>query len=129
MNIAERLDTIRQTTPGCELIAFGDLGTRLVLRSSAVSQPPQEYLDQLCAQADHGFGLQDALASQVSPHPDITPEVMVITAQAGRIYIRSQNADQNTASDAILCVCDCEITAKSLIDPAINLLNDLAGGA
>ncbi len=129
MNIAERLETIRQTTPGCELIAFGDLGTRLVLRSSAVSQPPQEYLDQLCAQADHGFDLQDALASQVSPHPETVPEVMVITAQEIRIYIRSKTADQDTASDAILCVCDSAITAKALVAPAITLLNDLAGGA
>lgn len=129
MNIAERLDTMRRATPGCDLIAFGDLGTRLVLRSSAVSQPPQEYLDQLCAQADHGFGLQDALASQMSSHSGTVPEVMVITPQETRIYIRSQNADQDTASDAILCVCDSEITAKSLISPAITLLNNLAGGA
>ncbi len=129
MNIAERLDTMRQAAPGCDLIAFGDLGTRLVLRSSATTQPPQEYLDQLCAQADHGFVLQDALAGQVSSHPDTMPEVMVITPQETRIYIRAQNADQDTASDAILCVCDSEITAKALIAPAINLLNDLAGGA
>ena len=129
MNIAEQLDTMRQAAPGCDLIAYGDLGTRLVLRSSATTQPPQEYLDQLCAQAGHGFGLQDVLASQVSSHHDTVPEVMVITPQETRIYIRSQNADQDTASDAILCVCDSEITAKALIAPAINLLNDLAGGA
>jgi len=129
MNIAERLDPMRQAAPGCDLVAFGDLGTRLVLRSSAASQPPQEYLDQLCAQADHGFGLQDVLASQVSPRDRTVPEVMVITPQETRVYIRAQNAGQDTACDAILCVCDSETTAKTLITPAINLLNDLAGGA
>lgn len=128
MNIAKRLDAMRQAAPGCELIAFGDLGTRLVLRSSAASQPPQEYLDRLCAQADHGFGLQDVLASQVSSRDGTVPEVMVITPQETRIYIRALNSGQDTASDAILCVCDSEMTAKALIAPAISLLNDLAGG-
>ena len=128
MDIAERLETLRDAAPGCALVAFGDLGARLVLRSSAAVQHPQEYFDQLCAQAEHGFLLQDALSAQITPRPMATAEVFVVTPQETRMYIRSPDAGQDTASDALLCVCDCETTARSLLPPATTLLRDLVGG-
>jgi hypothetical protein len=128
MDIAGRLSALRESTPGCALVAFGDLGTRLVLRSSAAGQQPQEYLDQLCAQAAHGFSLQDALTDQTtSPNVDAA-EVIVVTPQETRIYIRAPGAAQDTANDAILCVCDNEHSARTLVTPAMALLDDLCAG-
>jgi hypothetical protein len=129
MDIAGRLTSLRETTPGCALVAFGDLGTRLVLRSSAAVQVPQEYLDQLCAQAEHGFCLQDALAGWNTPRGDGPAEVIVVTSREVRIYIRRPGAAPDTASDAILCVCDSEHIARTLVSPAMILLSDLSGGA
>ena len=127
MNISERLDVMRQAEPGCNLVAFGDLGTRLVLRSSAATQQPQEYLDQLCAQAEQGFGLQDLLGSQEEPHQ--TNEVLVITPRETRIFVRSSVTGDTADNDAILCVCNDEQTAQSLIQPAKAVLDDLLGPA
>lgn len=129
MNIAERLETIRQAVPGCALVAFGDLGSKLVLRSSSTVQHPQEYLDQLCAQANHGFYLQDALLEQNTPRGHNAGEVMVVTVQETRIFIRTPDADRTAASDAILCVCDSEQAARDLVAPAKQLLIDLCRGA
>lgn len=128
MDIAGRLKALREATPGCALVAFGDLGTRLVLRSSAAGQHRQEYLDQLCAQAAHGFFLQDALSGPATPHGDGAAEVIVVTPQETRIFIRRPGAPQDTASDAILCVCDSEHSAQALVTPAMTLLGDLSEG-
>lgn len=127
MTIAERLDTLRQSTPGCSLVAFGDLGARLVLRNSAAAQQPQEYLDQLCAQADHGFTLQDMLANPDASHDGALSEVVVVTPVETRIYVRALAGGQDTENDVILCVCDSENTAKRLISPARALLAGLTG--
>ena len=128
MDIAGRLNALRDTTPGCALVAFGDLGTRLVLRSSAKGQQPQEYLDQLCTQAAHGFSLQDALADQATLSGEDTAEVVVVTPQETRVYLRNPDASKDTANDAILCVCDTEHSARSLVPPAMALLGDLSEG-
>ncbi|AZV77278.1 hypothetical protein EBB79_04810 [Parasedimentitalea marina] len=129
MDITGRLHSLRETTPGCALVAFGDLSTQLVLRSSAAVQVRQEFLDQLCAQAEHGFCLQDALAGWNTPRGEGSAEVIVVTPQETRIYIRRPGAAQDTACDAILCVCDTESSARTLISPAMTLLHDLSEGA
>jgi len=128
MDIASRLNALRETSPGCALVAFGDLGTRLVLRSSAAGQQPQEYLDQLCAQAAHGFCLQDALSDQTTLPGDETVEVVVVTPQETRVYLRNPGASQDTENDTILCVCNNEQSARSLVAPAMTLLHDLSEG-
>jgi len=129
MNLAARLETMRQGVPGCTLVAFGDLGTRLVLRCSAEFSPPQEFLDELCTQAEHGFLLQDALLGSDSARDWIPSEVSVVTPHETRMYIRAPGTAQETANDAILCVCDTEETAREMIAPAKTLLDDLSRGA
>ncbi|WIY25856.1 hypothetical protein [Parasedimentitalea psychrophila] len=129
MDITARLDSLRKTTAGCGLVAFGDLGTRLVLRSSAAVQHRQEYLDQLCAQAEHGFHLQDALAAPITAPSGGAATVIVVTPQETRIYIRRPGATASTANDAILAVCDNEHSAQALVAPAMSLLSDLSEGA
>lgn len=129
MNLAARLETMRQGVPGCTLVAFGDLGTRLVLRCSAETSPPQEILDELCTQAEHGFFLQDALLGADTAHDRTVAEVSVVTPHETRMYIRVPGAADETANDAILCVCDTEKIAREMIAPAKTLLDDLSRGA
>mgnify|MGYP001595256999 CR=1 FL=1 len=57
MTIQDDLDQLRAQTPGCELSAFGDLSSSLILRFSAESRMPREKLDQLCTRAERGFGV------------------------------------------------------------------------
>ncbi|MFY9211804.1 MAG: hypothetical protein WAO69_11805 [Aestuariivita sp.] len=51
MSVADELDKLRATLPGCTLVAYGDLGTRIVLCASAAQKRPQEELDALCMAA------------------------------------------------------------------------------
>lgn len=125
MNISERLNAMRQTDPECNLVAFGDLGTRLVLRSSAAIQHPQEYLDKLCVQAKHGFEQQDLLWQQDTS--DAVDEVLVITPHETRVYVRSPKAGDPVDNDAILCVGQAGQNTQQLITQAKALLNDLSG--
>lgn len=51
MSVVDELDKLRATLPGCTLVAFGDLGARIVLCASAAEKRPQEELDALCSAA------------------------------------------------------------------------------
>ncbi|QJF51737.1 hypothetical protein [Roseobacter ponti] len=51
MTIHERLSELRTRFESCEIAAFADLSTRMVLASSARNGVTQEQLDDLCAEA------------------------------------------------------------------------------
>lgn len=51
MTIAQELESLRQAVPGCQIAAYADLGSRLVLSVSAPKRPQQEELDALSERA------------------------------------------------------------------------------
>ncbi|MEM7075807.1 MAG: hypothetical protein AAGA28_10675 [Pseudomonadota bacterium] len=55
MSIGEILNRYRETLPECELAAFGDLKSRLILQSSHTADIRRELLDSLCIEADRAF--------------------------------------------------------------------------
>lgn len=118
MSIAQGLDYLRDGHPACSLAAFGDLGTRLVLRSSAATEHPQEFYDQFCAQAAQGFGLSDGL-----PRPEDTApgnEVIVLTPQDARVFVRSPD----NGSDFVGCICDAQQDLEDLAGAAAAMLSE-----
>lgn len=59
MTIQAHLDTLRRGTAGCQLTAFGDLSSKLILRSSSAAARPREELDNLCTKAATCFAVLD----------------------------------------------------------------------
>ncbi len=55
MTLQTHLDDLRKQVSGCDLTAFGDLSSRLILRSSSAETCQRERLDQLCQRAVDSF--------------------------------------------------------------------------
>ncbi len=60
MTLQKHLDDLRGSVTGCDLAAFADLSSKLVLRSSSVNSIPRERMDQLCSVAKQCFELTEA---------------------------------------------------------------------
>ncbi len=123
MNIAEKLDALRNTLPACDLVAFGDLGTRLVLRTSATRPCPQEQLDRIAALAARSFALSDAVHAELGlPAPE--QDILVLTAQDTRLLARSRR----NAADFLCCSVPPGKAVPPLSGPAHAFLDDIAEG-
>ena len=101
MDVAEALDTLRQDADGCDLVAFADLASGMVLRVSSARRHPQEELDVLPGLALSVFGSPiaegaAALLDGANPGTAIT-----VTSVDARLYMRAPSP----ATEALICVC------------------------
>ncbi|MEM6578012.1 MAG: hypothetical protein AAF678_05930 [Pseudomonadota bacterium] len=63
MSVQNILDTCRHSTDGCDIVAFGDYRSLLILRSSHQAHLRREALDALTAEAATLFEQLDAIAN------------------------------------------------------------------
>ena len=89
MSVVDELDKLRATLPGCTLVAFGDLGARIVLCASAAEKRPQEELDALCIAASTSLdgGAAHALAPMLGG--DALSQVVAVSPGEIRVFLRS----------------------------------------
>lgn len=104
MTVAGKLEDLRAALPGCSLVAFGDLSSRLTLCVSASEKRPQEQLDALCVTA--GRFLDGPMARRSTAllgggKHIVLNEVAVLTTSDLQLYLRSENDD----ADVLCCVC------------------------
>ncbi|EBA14705.1 hypothetical protein RSK20926_01722 [Roseobacter sp. SK209-2-6] len=123
-DLSQQLDALRLAVPGCQLAAYGDLVTGLVLRSSSAKSYPQEYLDALCLQAQQSFLLLDAaLNAGNQEHSSASEEILMLSAGEKRIFFRGSDH----ADDTLLCVCEEIIETEALSLAARNLITQIEG--
>lgn len=104
MGVVEELFSIRSASPGCSLAAFGDLGSKLVLRVSAESDWPQERLDDLCLTAADCFERTDRAVSDGrfgGLEGEVADSAIVLGPADIRLFLRGRS----DPSDVICCVC------------------------
>lgn len=65
MSLQALLDKCRNEVTGCDIVAFGDYHSSLILRSSQERHIRREALDTLCAEAARTFGQLDAVANSI----------------------------------------------------------------
>lgn len=114
MGIQEDLDALRQSVPGCDVVAFADIGTNLVLVASSEGSPRRELLDQLCGAAVGHFG-KNAVA-------DLDVPDIALDAEANgpvRIFMR----DRSEPSDAICAICKPDVDIEAYLSNARDLLD------
>jgi hypothetical protein len=100
MPLGERLDRCRSEVAGCELVAYGDLGSGLILRSSSHQPCPRERLDALCDAA--AVQLRGARCQQLAGQSGAPPRLAVtMTRDETRIFVATGVA--GTAEYDMLC--------------------------
>ncbi|MCP5087729.1 MAG: hypothetical protein GY952_13125 [Rhodobacteraceae bacterium] len=118
MTLAERLDELRLKQPGCQLVAFGDLGTRLILRTSSQTPFPQENLDQLCMLAAQTFSLCD----KVQGEGGVGNDAIIHTPNETTVIVRSQTS----GDDFLCCLCESDENAREFAKSAAIMLNEIS---
>lgn len=116
-SIAVALDRLRAAQAGCALVAFGDLGTRLVLRTSAEKTQPQEFLDRICEQAVQTFALCDSAGSGAN-------HATVVSQKDTRLFVRCKG----NGSDFLCCVCDGDDDLEDFAASAKTMLREMSQG-
>ena len=127
MTVDEALETLRSEIPGCTLVAFADLSSRLVLSSSSVSQPAREEVDAL---SDAVYqALDGALAEGAQPmwndeaaKPGMA---MLLTSSEARVVLRSTTA----ANEALICVCEPNADFRHVLNCGRQALDRIAAAS
>lgn len=89
MKIQSHLDELRDKVSGCDLTAFGDLSSGVILRSSSPAPVTRDKLDQLCQAAKQCFELSECIGHSDEPQAEASVQsVMSFSAQDSKIFAR-----------------------------------------
>jgi hypothetical protein len=120
MAIADELNELREEFEGCNLVAFADLSSKMVLLTSSSKKIPQENLDHLCAEAATLFkGAAAQLNRDAAP---IT--AMAVDGDKSNIYLRNEAG----SDDVLCCVCDRDVDLTAFLASAQARLDQIMPG-
>jgi hypothetical protein len=124
MSVADELDRLRASLPGCALVAFGDLGARIVLCASDAEKRPQEKLDALCLAADTCLngdtGGGDALAGLLGDGG--LRQAVALRPGGVTVFLRSST----DANDALFCAFTDQTDVPTVLTRADETLNRIS---
>ena len=116
MDVTETLDALRAELPGCSLVAFTDLGSKLVLCSSAVGKPAQEELDHLSELAQ--IMLDGPVAEGAEPllqgaeGDTRAGSAVLLSEEEAKVFLRAPG----DVAEALVCVCAAEVDLRKVMD-------------
>lgn len=128
MDVTEKLDAMRSELPGCLLVAFTDLTSKLVLSTSAAAKPGQEELDRLSSLAQ--VMLDGAIAEGAAPvlangdGDRAAGAAMLVSGHDAKVFLRAPGA----AAEALVCVCAPDADLRKVVDCGRSTLDDIVGG-
>ena len=127
MDVTETLDAMRSSLPGCSLIAFTDLGSKVVLCTSAAAKPAQEEMDKLSALAE--LMLAGTMAESAAPvlgAEDARAGCAVLHSEAdAKVFLRSPG----DADEALICVCSPEVDLDKAVESGRSTLATIVGAS
>ena len=127
MDVTETLDAMRSSLPGCSLIAFTDLGSKVVLCTSAAVKPAQEEMDKLSALAE--LMLAGTMAESAAPileADDARAGCAVLHSEAdAKVFLRSPGDSE----EALVCVCSPGIDLEKVVDSGRSALETIVGAS
>lgn len=127
MSIVKAMDALRSDVPGCSMVVYVDLTSRLVLGASAPGNPGQEELDGLAKAAQlalTGVIAESASAVWEATQPKAPAETaMLLTGSEVRVFQKSPGA----AAEALICVCSPDVELNRVVDCSKATLNTILG--
>lgn len=122
MNETEILDICRANLNDCELVAFGDLKSELILCASSARSRPREDLDVLCRAAIGYFDAEQNVAKSAQNVDEAAVGVSVgFSAQQSIVCMRTK-ADCNEFVLAVLNSAECVDLAVATLDTSARAL-------
>lgn len=120
MDVTKELDAVRTEVSGCDLVAFADLSSGMVLCTSADQRPAQEDLEALCdaATASLDGELAGGASAMVEADGDINI-AMTFHPGAAHVFLRSQSE----RNEALCCVCAANVDIAKIVDCGRSALN------
>lgn len=116
MSVSNALDDLRAEIPGCSLVAFADLSSKIVLTASAATNPAREELDALSVAAH--LALDGAVAEGAAPVFEDSGAnagtAMLLSATEARVFMRSPGENP----EALICVCAPDCNLEVVVDCA-----------
>jgi len=113
--VADKLEKLRESIPGCEALAFADVSTKMVLVSVPEGVHSQGVWNKHCADATKAMNVGGD-AMQFS---------YVATKEETHVFVRA--ADE--PNDLLICLCKPEIDLAKLVPSATTCLADIASEA
>ena len=122
MDVEEALKNLRAEVAGCELAAFTDLSSKMVLCVSAGGRRAQEELDELSEIAVtvmEGTVAESAMFLLQDSKP---ASAVLMTNVDLRVFLRSPNS----AHEALICVCSPQTDIAAVMDRGRSALDQIA---
>ena len=120
MAIADELKELREEFDDCNLVAFADLTSKMVLLSNSPKKVAQENLDQLCTEAAALF-----IGAAAKLNKDGAPLVAMVTdGNKSNIYLRNKPDGE----DVLCCVCGPDVDLNGFLTSARARLDQIMPG-
>lgn len=121
MDVTKELDALRAEVAGCELVAFADLSSEMVLCVSSASRHAQEEIDALSVAA--ATLLQEGISAEVGAFTGEGGNAMggaiTMTADQVRIFLRSSQE----ANEVLCCLCAPNVEVHKIMDCGRSVLD------
>ena len=121
MDVTQELDGFRSKVAGCDLAAFADLNTCMILCVSSARRHAQEDLDALTQTA--AVVMTGPVAESAAALLDGQPALSAITTTQvdTRVYLRAAATD----SEALICVCAPDADLAKVVEYGIVTLGTI----
>ena len=118
--VVNALDQLRESTPGCQMVAFADLSAKMILVTDSGTNQPREVLDALCNEAQTLLGASGKTALGQSPS-----NAAVWATQASlRVFLRAPGEP----NDVLCCVCAPNVNVGKFVANATACLDRISSG-
>ncbi len=124
MTISQHLDKLRTRFPECDIAAYADLSTGMVLAATSATKVSQESLDTLCEAATDtlkGPLLQAVSSTATNRQNDNICHAVRISRSAMEVFVKS-NA---RAEEAMCLVCKHDVDVHEVTQHAQTLLDQI----
>ena len=121
MDVTARLDSLRADLVGCDLVAFADLTTQVVLCVSAAARHAQEELDALTSTAVSVLRGSVAEGGQALLGGASAQTVVSLTPVGMQVFLQSTNSD----NEALICICAADADLAKTIARGSEALEDI----
>lgn len=119
--VADELDTLHEKFEACEMLAFADLSTQMILVTNTETSYRREKLDMLCAEATLMLGSKKKRAFGDAP----SDAAFVAGKDQLRIFLRAAGEP----TDVLCCVCSPDIDVTTFLADARPCLDKISSGA